>query len=730
MKLIDAALAYAVDGRPVFPCGANKQPLVARGFLAASKDPEDIRRWWSRWPDAFIGMPTGPASGVSVLDLDLKKEKDKNGFEAVPDWETRTPVIAMTQSGGAHLYFAAEGSPRNTTDEIAFGVDTRGAGGYVIVPPSPGYTWVNGSDLSNLPSWPDDLRPLPKGEKTKRTKRESAAPGDDPPIDDDSLLAAAVEAMFNGDRLGWDEWNRSGMALWRATDGNEAGRKLWHAYSKKSKKYDEAETDERWDHYFTSPPNELGAGTLFFLADKDSPGWRKEYLKEHFDCDDKGKPYAKSQKNIRTALALLGVTLRHDVFAERSTIEGLEGYSLLDDNAIERLWLLIDERYNFLPPEKFFWVVVSEAARRNSYHPVKNYLASLKWDGEPRVDEWLITYCGAKATPYVRAVGALTLIAAVRRIREPGCKFDEMLILESQQGTEKSMLLELLAANSEWFTDDLPLNSDTKVVIERLRGRWIVEAAELSGMRKADVEHLKSFLSRQKDCARPAFGRKPTELLRQCIIVGTTNHKEYLKDQTGNRRYWPVAVGELKTAVLRSDRDQLWAEAAEREAAGESIRLKRELWKDAAEEQGERTVDDPWVDKLAEALGDREGKILATDVWMLVGLSAGQRTQAHNERLGAAMRTLGWQHDMLRFGGKNPENCYSRGKHKSYGKAEALKRLEIWQKYQFEFEARYANAEDETAYKAAVAAAAAEAAAAEAAAKNTNPGAPKDEPPF
>ena len=143
---------------------------------------------------------------------------------------------------------------------------------------------------------------------------------------------------------------------------------------------------------------------------------------------------------------------------------------------------------------------------------------------KPRVDQWLVTYAGAEDSNYTRAVGALVLIAAVRRVRQPGCKFDEMLVLEQpQQGTDKSSALAVLAVNEDWFTDDLPLNVEAKRVIETLRGRWIVEAAELSGMRKADVEHLKAMLSRRVDRARMAYGRLPIEAPRQCIIVGTTN---------------------------------------------------------------------------------------------------------------------------------------------------------------------------------------------------------------
>jgi predicted P-loop ATPase len=374
----------------------------------------------------------------------------------------------------------------------------------------------------------------------------------------------------------------------------------------------------------------------------------------------------------------------HDAFQNRSIVKGLENFDLLDDAAMDRLWLTIDEKYRFRPTKDFFWTVVNNEARLNSFHPVCDYLNGLTWDGTKRLDKWLINYAGADDTRYVRAVSPLPMIAAVRRVRKPGCKFDEMLTLISDQGFDKSTGLAVLAVNPDWFSDDLPLNIDSKKTIERLHGRWIIEAAELKGMRHGDIEHLKSFLSRRVDRARLSYDRTVTELLRQCIIIGTTNHDKFLRDQTGNRRWWPVRIVAFNIDKLKQDVDQLWAEAAAREAAGESIRLAREFWTDAATEQTDHTLEEPWVEMIQRLLGDLKGKLLSVDAWKLVGIPEAQRTQESNGRLGVAMRLCGWEREKLRFAGLSGTHWgYIRGERKSKrGLRYKLKRIMVdydWQ---------------------------------------------------
>jgi Bifunctional DNA primase/polymerase, N-terminal len=163
--LLNAALNYAKLGLPVFPCNPkDKRPLVAHGFYAATTDADQIKALWTRFTNAMIGMPTGEKSGIDVLDLDVDATKGKDGLAAIPDWATRSEVIVRTPRGGRHLWYKSNGTIRNTTDQIALGVDTRGTGGYVILPPSrngdASYRFEKGNEkeIANLGPFPDDLR--------------------------------------------------------------------------------------------------------------------------------------------------------------------------------------------------------------------------------------------------------------------------------------------------------------------------------------------------------------------------------------------------------------------------------------------------------------------------------------------------------------------------------------------------------------------------------------------
>ena len=203
-------------------------------------------------------------------------------------------------------------------------------------------------------------------------------------------------------------------------------------------------------------------------------------------------------------------------------------------------------------------------ARERAYHPIRDYFKSLpEWDGASRAETILIDYLGAEDSEYTRAVTKRWLIAAVSRVMRPGCKFDYVPVLSGPMGIGKSMLIGKLGG--PWFSDNLSFEDmRDKAAAEKIQGTWINEISELKGMRKMEVEGIKSFISRQEDIYRPAYGRRVEHIKRSCVFIGTSNADDYLKDITGNRRFWPVEVsgdGKLKPWDLTDElRDQIWAE--------------------------------------------------------------------------------------------------------------------------------------------------------------------------
>ena len=368
-----------------------------------------------------------------------------------------------------------------------------------------------------------------------------------------------------------------------------------------------------------------------------------------FSINSDGKPY-QTQHNIKVALKKLDVVLSYNEFSGKTMIKwGQE--QILQDSHVVDLWLTIEREYNFRPKKEYFLDVLSTLARDNTFHPVKIYLDDVQaeWDGIERLAGLFTTYFSAKDTPFNRAAAKCWAVAAVRRVRQPGCKFDEMIVVESPQGKGKSSAFAILAARPEWFSDNLALGAKGKELIELSQGKWIIEIPELHGMRKAKIERVKAQLSRQRDEARLSYGRIPTQVPRQFVFAGSSNNEKYLKDTTGNRRFWPIATGDIDLAGLKRDVDQLWAEAATLEAAGQSIRLEKSLWESAATVQAERQEENPFFDVLQNHFADREGRIRSTCVYELLKIPS-ERRKLHTEQVNAAMAKLGWKKkDSLRL---------------------------------------------------------------------------------
>lgn len=370
-------------------------------------------------------------------------------------------------------------------------------------------------------------------------------------------------------------------------------------------------------------------------------------------CGEDGKPYPIIE-NVEIALRRRELACWYDMHADRTWLGDKE----LCDNRERHL--RFDLRKDRLIIKKdAFADMMSEVAWRNRRHPLREKLLSLKWDGTPRIETFLIDHAGAEDNEYVRTVTRIWFLAAARRVLEPGCKFDELLILESPQGGFKSSAMEKLAFGPEWFTDGMPLNGDSKIAIEQSLGKWICEVADMQG-RAGDDNKLKAFLSRTHDRARLAYARRATDKPRDWIPVGTTNDSHYLTDATGNRRFWPVKIGVFDMSF---DPAQLWAEAVVRR--DEPIRMHRELWALAAEQQEQRAEEDPWAEIIERQLQGRDAIVICGEVYAPLRIPDRDK-QRHARQVSATMRRLGFERRKnVKVHGKN-ENVWQRGEDPDY----------------------------------------------------------------
>ena len=250
-------------------------------------------------------------------------------------------------------------------------------------------------------------------------------------------------------------------------------------------------------------------------------------------------------------------------------------------------------------------------------------------------------------------MGRCLFLAAVARIMQPGCKADHIPILEGEQGTFKSSLLD--AIFSPWFSDDLA-ELGSKDAQMQMAGVWCVEIAELTGMRRADIERVKAFASRRVDRYRPSYGRHVIAAPRQCICIGTTNSERYLKDETGARRFWPVRCGRIDVPPATRDRDQLWAEALSLYQAGEPWWLADSTEVIAARvEQEERYAEDTWTEIIGDYTEGKDEVSVSAILREAIGKPAEQWTQVDQNRVAGCLKAQGgWKRVRLSTGNPRP----------------------------------------------------------------------------
>jgi predicted P-loop ATPase len=282
-------------------------------------------------------------------------------------------------------------------------------------------------------------------------------------------------------------------------------------------------------------------------------------------------------------------------------------------------------------------------AHECAFHPVRNYLEALVWDGRPRLDTWLSVYLGTEATSYAGAIGRMFLIAMVARIFQPGCRADYMPILEASQGELKSNACQVLGG--AYFSDHLPdVATAGKDVSQHLRGKWLIEVTEMHAMSRAETSLLKAFITRTVERYRPSYGRKETIEPRQCLFVGTTNKEVYLRDETGNRRFWPAKCGAVDIEALIRDRDQLFAEAVALYRSGAHWWPDRDFEREHITlEQDDRFEVDVWEEKIAEFLQFKDNVTIGDIARNALFFETARIGTADQRRIAAVLEHLQWR---------------------------------------------------------------------------------------
>lgn len=312
--------------------------------------------------------------------------------------------------------------------------------------------------------------------------------------------------------------------------------------------------------------------------------------------------------------------------------------------------LAMDEIFDVEFPLKKLFSVIELSAKQNSYDPVKDILESLVWDKIDRVDTWLSTYLGAANDEYSKLIGRKWLIAAVARTYEPGCKADNVLVLEGPQGSGKSTALEVLGLG--YHGGDLPA-FHTKDAQEYLAGLWIVEIAELEGMNKSTIGSVKTFLTTARDRYRKSYGRLTNTIPRRVIFAASTNENTYLTDPTGNRRFWPVRTMAIDLAALRNDVRLLWAEAVHLYKSKMPWFLEtKEEYLLVEESLAERVVSDPWRSTIEQCLNN-EKNITIDDLVQALGIKLEKRSNRDSRRINSIAQSLGYERIQVRCGSQN-----------------------------------------------------------------------------
>lgn len=684
-KLLEAAIEYTIQGFAVFPLRPkDKTPIYSGGFKIASTDPEKVAEWWRKTPTANIGIATGQASGgLVIIDLDVDENKGINGFETLRDWErshSDLPDTAntITGRGGYHLFYRSQ-NPINNRVDVLPGVDIRGDGGYIVAPPSihpngRAYEWEQSIEEFGIAPVNDAvLAFIASGDNGE--DNEFIVPDEIPAGSrNDTLfkMACSLQSKKYSDesiRMLIESENRT--RCHPPLDPDEIEKILDSALSFKKGINDQS---------MISFPKPNGANYISDLLIKQKTRQK----------DESGNPIYINKRctdNITTVLRndpIIAGKLRYDEIAHAPKYFGQLKWRKAGDTIGEwddfddaNLRAYLDTTYG-LKGSDIYEDAVQIVMMENSFNPIVSYLEALpEWDGVERIKHLLPKYLGAEQCEYNEAAMKLFMMGALSRAYYPGCKFDYMLVLVGTQGSGKSTFFRHLALNDSWYDDNLN-TVEGKEAIEKLRGKWILEMAELMAVKKQkDVETIKAFITTQSDSYREPYARRTTDRKRHCVFAATTNDHNFLTDRTGNRRFLPVEIhAENRTAELfgddaeiKKDFQMAWSEALfhfKKANKHPELILSEDMQKEAIKRQMEYLEEDPAVGIIQSYLDKTVNNIVcAMDIWNDALGEDGRPKRFDSNRIHTIMRNeiTGW----IPIGNKRTtsfgvQKCYQRDK--------------------------------------------------------------------
>ena len=555
-SMYDAAIEYAKKGFAVFPLKyRDKVPLTRNGCKDATTDAAQIKAWWQKYPNANIGLATGSVSqNVFVIDLDIDEDRGIDGYHSLEDWQREhgdfpETWTAITGRGGYHLYYRGNGKIKNRAG-IIDGVDIRGNGGYVVAPPSihkngNRYEWEYSPDEFEIAKADNNVEYFLNHDDQKQgatfTMPNIVAAGQR----NQMLFRFACMMQAKGAS------DQSVFAATMAENESSCSPPLTEQEVKVI-----VSSATRYDKGKSIHIDSEGVATR---ENKDDVIGNPEWVLNFLDCNHDKDGNIKSVKQFVHNFEIVmdkddrfAGKIRFNEFAQQLYLCGnvpwekednCRAWSSHDDSA---LFSLIQADYG-LKSRQDFADALKNVSMRNKFHPVRELLDSLTWDGKEHIRSLLPEYLGAEDSDYTYQVMRLWMLGAVSRVYKPGSKFDYTMILQGSQGIGKSTFLKQMAMDDSWFNDSLD-SLDSDKAVQSLTGSWIIELAELKSLARTagGVESVKRFLTATQDKYRIPYERRADTFYRQCVFAGTTNKDDFLQDETGNRRFLIVQTGVKK----------------------------------------------------------------------------------------------------------------------------------------------------------------------------------------